>query len=120
MEESHERASEAAAKLAIAFFYYDRLIHVNVHEAAHIGLRDTFVLWYPEDCDYYNRVRMEGYLILDFNAGDIFDVASYLSNPEEQLFHTRGSREDVELHHELQEMSLSNMGGGCGRNTWQG
>jgi len=120
LQESRERVAAAETKWAITFFHYDWLSHVNVHAASHIGLWDTLIPWYPADCDYYSRLRMKGYQVLDFDAGDVFDVASCLHNPEKQLFPPRGSNEDMDLHHELQEMSRSKTKDTHGRNTWQG
>lgn len=96
------------------------LSHVGVHAAPQVGLWGTLITWYPADCDYYSRVRTKGYTIVDFDARDIFDAASCLSNLEIQLFQPRGSPADHNSFVNLQEIARSKIENKGGRNTWKG
>ena len=112
--------SEKTRPWAFYFFNYDWLVHVNVHAAQQIGPWDVLIPWYPTDCDYYARTRMKGLSIIDYYAGEFYDVSSCLVNADEMLFLARNSSKDSQLEDVLKNMVVAKTTHKAGRNTWQG
>ncbi|KIV89453.1 hypothetical protein PV10_06852 [Exophiala mesophila] len=114
----------STAPRALTWFHYDWLSRVNVHAAVEIGTWDILIPWYPADCDYYGRARLKGFPILDYYAGEFYDVASCLSDPEKMLFWPPNTTEYQRVDEALKEMALEKGRNGKrsnnGRNTWQG
>lgn len=107
-------------KWAFYFFHYDWLAHVNVDATYDIGPWDVLIPWYPADCDYYTRTRMKGFSILDYYAGDFYDVASCLPDADRFLFSPTNSSDYFQAQEALKIMAGSKEANKAGRNTWQG
>ncbi|KAF8462162.1 hypothetical protein BDZ91DRAFT_735393 [Kalaharituber pfeilii] len=65
-------------KWAYKFFSYDRLALVNVAAVKQIGGWDTFIPYYFTDCDFYARLQMSGFSLLDEKVGHVYDVGNVL------------------------------------------
>ncbi|KAK6500433.1 hypothetical protein TWF481_010777 [Arthrobotrys musiformis] len=78
----------------LVWYDFDHLSLVNVGVAADtdvkIGAWDVFIPYYNTDCDYYERMRLHGFEILERRVGDIFDVAEHVSDPEYSFFGDEG------------------------------
>ncbi|RVD83724.1 uncharacterized protein DFL_005502 [Arthrobotrys flagrans] len=74
----------------LVWYSFDHLSLVNVGVAfdkdAKIGAWDTFIPYYHSDCDYYERMRLNGFAILERRVGDIYDVAEHVKDPEYSFF----------------------------------
>ncbi|KAF3118166.1 hypothetical protein TWF103_000193 [Orbilia oligospora] len=74
----------------LVWYSFDHLSLVNVAVAldtdANIGAWDTFIPYYHTDCDYYERMRLNGFSILERRVGDIYDVANHVEDPEHAFF----------------------------------
>ena len=130
---------------AVKFFDFDNLVLVNVEAWHVIGAWDTFIPYYGSDCDFYARLKMHGFTRDEVSAGDIFDIADAVADPEQRFFPraaTRASgeygsgssvddgglepshgalnsRRYQELRADLGELAERKQTNRQGRNTWQ-
>ncbi|KAK6355706.1 hypothetical protein TWF718_000099 [Orbilia javanica] len=83
-------AKKEGKRWGLVWYSFDHLSLVNVAVAldtdANIGAWDTFIPYYHSDCDYYERMRLNGFPILERRAGDIYDVAQHVKDPEYYFF----------------------------------
>ncbi|KAF3928589.1 hypothetical protein AA313_de0202323 [Arthrobotrys entomopaga] len=132
---------EEGSRWGIVWYDFDWLTLVNVAAAADtkvgVGSWDTFIPYYATDCDYYERLRLSNFPILEKKVGDIFDLSSAVPDPERTFFmrgnETKGEGEGEgeeilqevtpgsslykKLKQELKAMMANK--GATGRNTWQ-
>ncbi|KAK6544692.1 hypothetical protein TWF694_001378 [Orbilia ellipsospora] len=128
---------EEDSRWGIVWYDFDWLTLVNVAAAADtkhgVGSWDTFIPYYATDCDYYERLRLSKFPILEKKVGDIFDLSTAVPDPEHAFFvrgnqTAEGSPEEIEeeapgsaqykeLKKELKVMMANK--GKTGRNTWQ-
>ncbi|KAK6531047.1 hypothetical protein TWF281_007874 [Arthrobotrys megalospora] len=109
----------------IVWYSFDWLTLVNVAAATDVGVGawDTFIPYYHTDCDYYERMRLTGFPILEKRVGEIYDLAEHITDPEYRFFGDEGNEADVGstrykmLRTELNVMMESKSA--HGRNTWQ-
>ncbi|KAF3913289.1 hypothetical protein ABW20_dc0100800 [Dactylellina cionopaga] len=135
-----EEAVKEGKRWGMVFYDFDWLTLVNVGAAADrnvgVGSWDTFIPYYNTDCDYYERMRLMGFPILERRVGQIYDLAGHVENPEYAFFGMTGrpaatgdSREDlieelgsqryIRLKKQLQQMMKEKNNSGRERNTWQ-
>ncbi|KAF3919537.1 hypothetical protein ABW20_dc0101850 [Dactylellina cionopaga] len=126
-------AMDEGNRWGIVWYDFDWLTLVNVGVAADkkvgVGSWDPFIPYYVTDCDYYERMRLSGFPILERKVGDIYDLAKLVPNPERAFFgeanntlgeyseEMPGSPRYERLKGQLQEMMADK--GATGRNTWQ-
>lgn len=115
----HALASAHGNDWAFTFFEYDWLSHINTQSTINVGPWDFLIPWYTADCDYYSRTRHEGLKILSFSAGDIFDVAACLPDPE-ALLAPRNTTTYFLADTALRTLAQTKKHSKKGRNTWQG
>ncbi|KAF3269967.1 hypothetical protein TWF217_008313 [Orbilia oligospora] len=124
---------QGGSRWSIVWYDFDWLTLVNVGVASSpkngVGSWDTFVPYYATDCDYYERLRLSGYPILERKVGDIFDLSKPVPNAESAFFRKArnnteedsgrlcGSSQYTELKNKLKLMMKEK--GASGRNTWQ-
>jgi hypothetical protein len=118
--ELHSPVPATDSTWAITFFHYDWLARTNVHAATQVGSWDVLIPWYPTDCDYYRRTRLRGYSIVDHYAGEIFDLATCLPDPETKLFLPTDAAQNANVTETLRQMGISKGEHKQGRNIWQG
>ncbi|EPS39442.1 hypothetical protein H072_6784 [Dactylellina haptotyla CBS 200.50] len=122
-----EEAIREGKRWGLVFYNFDWLTLVNVGAATDInigvGSWDTFIPYYHSDCDYYERLRLNGFPILEGKAGDIFDLATYVEDPEVSFFgkpdEKANSRRYRKLRRQLMGM-MKDKNSQVERNTWQG
>lgn len=127
-EHSEVRAKYGPTEWGLGFFHSDWLSHVNVLAANKIGPWDVLIPYSPADCDYYSRTRLKGFKIFDFDAGDIYDVATCLDEVEDHLVDFlfssdhRALTDRTLLAMEWEKRKGRGKGNGLERhdNTWQG
>ncbi|KAK6514832.1 hypothetical protein TWF506_007194 [Arthrobotrys conoides] len=137
-------AKKDGKRWGLVWYSFDHLSLVNVAVAfdtkANIGAWDIFIPYYHSDCDYYERMRLNGFEILERRVGDIYDVAKHLEDPERIFFggekvatamkgtekesirnekNKLGSRRYKMLKRELKALMKAKNAAGKDRNTWQ-
>ncbi|KAI5803971.1 hypothetical protein DFH27DRAFT_590743 [Peziza echinospora] len=85
--------TKAGRQWGLRFFSYDRLTLVNVPAVIKVGGWDTMIPFYYSDCDFYERVRMNGYAIDDEEVGHVFDVGGVI--PDLAMFFPSWSGESI-------------------------
>ncbi|KAK6337589.1 hypothetical protein TWF730_002984 [Orbilia blumenaviensis] len=136
-------ARKEGTRWGLVWYNFDYLTLVNVAAAADdeggVGAWDTFIPYYHTDCDYYERMRLNGFSILEYRVGDIFDVANHVEDPEYYFFGDEGlsvlentgrgrtgngggerrSKRYQMLRRELKAMMTEKNQENGNRNTWQ-
>ncbi|KAK6530669.1 hypothetical protein TWF281_007508 [Arthrobotrys megalospora] len=88
-------ARKEGKQWGIVWYGFDWLALVNVAAATDremgVGAWDTFIPYYHSDCDYYERMRLSGYSILERRVGWIFDLAEHVKDLEYYFFGVGGS-----------------------------
>ena len=60
----------------VAFTAYDAFCVFNAKNTKRIGCWDETFLWYVADCDYYNRIRLLGYKVIECSHSGIKHLVS--------------------------------------------
>ena len=80
---------------------------------------DDRIPYYPTECDYYSRAQHNSLVIFDYQAGDVYDVASCLADISSLLL-PPGTHEYALVTRELEELEEAKLQNEDGRNSWQG
>ncbi|EWC48909.1 hypothetical protein DRE_00214 [Drechslerella stenobrocha 248] len=123
-----EKANVSGRPWGLVWYEFDWLTLVNVAAAADeelgVGAWDTFIPYYHTDCDYYERMRLRGFAILEPTVGLIYDLSLHF-NYADLAFFGDGSPQESSLgsarfsntRMQLEEAQRAKNEGE--RNTWQ-
>ncbi|KAK6330115.1 hypothetical protein TWF718_003543 [Orbilia javanica] len=118
-------AKRVGQRWGIVWYSFDWLTLVNVAAATEggVGAWDTFIPYYHTDCDYYERLRLMDFPILEKHVGEIYDLAEHITDPEYRFFGDEENGTEVEsARFKMLKMELNMLmkaKAQSSRNTWQ-